>query len=323
VWQSTGATDDFEPKMSLVPLIFGTIKATFYALAFAIPLAVFGALYTSQFVHPSIKAKVKPTVEIMAALPSVVIGFIAGLWLASRVEAHLIPVLLLVVFLPLFGTAGVLFWDRLPYGLRRRLRPGTEVFVILPLLLLGGLAAFAIGPAVEAGVFGGDVKQWISDSLGLVYDQRNSIVVGLAMGFAVIPIIFTISEDAFSSVPQHLTAASLALGASRWQTATRVVLPTASPGIFSAVMVGFGRAVGETMIVLMATGNTPIIDWSPFNGMRTLSANIAVEIPEAPYGGTLYRVLFLSACVLFLMTFFVNTLAELVRQRLRDKYKAI
>jgi phosphate transport system permease protein len=323
VWQSTGATDDFEPKLSLVPLVFGTIKATFYALVFAIPLAVFGALYTSQFVHPTIKAKVKPTVEIMAALPSVVIGFIAGLWLASKVEAALVPVLLLVVLLPLFGTAGVLLWDRLPHGLRRRLRPGTEVFVILPLLVLGGAAAFALGPAVEAGLFGGDVKQWLSAATGLVYDQRNSVVVGLAMGFAVIPIIFTISEDAFSSVPQHLTAASLALGASRWQTATRVVLPTASPGIFSAVMVGFGRAVGETMIVLMATGNTPVLDWSPFNGMRTLSANIAVEVPEAPYGGTLYRVLFLSACVLFLMTFLVNTVAELVRQRLRDKYKAI
>ena len=204
VWQSTGATDDFEPKMSLVPLVFGTIKATFYALAFAIPLAVFGALYTSQFVHPSIKAKVKPTVEIMAALPSVVIGFIAGLWLASRVEAHLVPVLLLILFLPLAGTAGVLFWDRLPYGLRRRLRPGMELFVILPLLVLGAAVAFGIGPAVEAGVFGGDAKQWLSTALGLVYDQRNSVVVGLAMGFAVIPIIFTISEDAFSSVPQHL-----------------------------------------------------------------------------------------------------------------------
>ena len=323
VWQSTGATDDFESKLSLVPLVFGTIKATFYALVFAIPLAVFGALYTSQFVHPTIKAKVKPTVETMAALPSVVIGFIAGLWLASRVEAALVPVLLLIVFLPLSGTAGVLFWDRLPYGLRRRLKSGMEVLVILPLLVLGGIAAFAIGPAVEAGVFGSDVKQWLSTAMGLVYDQRNSIVVGLAMGFAVIPIIFTISEDAFSSVPQHLTAASLALGASRWQTATRVVLPTASPGIFSAIMVGFGRAVGETMIVLMATGNTPLLDWSPFNGMRTLSANIAVEVPEAPHGGTLYRVLFLSACVLFLMTFFVNTVAELVRQRLRDKYKAI
>ncbi len=323
VWQSTGATDDFEPKLSLVPLVFGTIKATLYALVFAIPVAVFGALYTSQFVHPVIKAKVKPTVEIMAALPSVVIGFIAGLWLASRVEAHLVPVLLLLVFLPLFGTAGVLFWDRLPHGLRRRLKPGMEVALILPLLLLGGFVAFQVGPWVEAGLFGGDVKAWLSTALDLVYDQRNSIVVGLAMGFAVIPIIFTISEDAFSSVPQHLTAASLALGASRWQTATRVVLPTASPGIFSAVMVGFGRAVGETMIVLMATGNTPLLDWSPFNGMRTLSANIAVEVPEAPHGGTLYRVLFLSACVLFLMTFLVNTVAELVRQRLRDKYKAI
>jgi phosphate transport system permease protein len=323
VWQSTGATDDFEPKMSLVPLVFGTIKATFYALLFAVPLAVMGALYTSQFMHPTLRARVKPTVEIMAALPSVVIGFIAGLWLASKVEAALVPVLLLVLVLPLFGTAGVLFWEHLPNSLRKRLRPGTEVFVIVPLLVLGGLVALGIGPWVERIAFAGDLKAYLASSLGLVYDQRNSLVVGLAMGFAVVPIIFTISEDAFSSVPQHLTAASLALGASRWQTATRVVLPTASPGIFSATMVGFGRAVGETMIVLMATGNTPLLDWSPFNGMRTLSANIAVEVPEAPYGGTLYRVLFLSAAVLFLMTFVVNTIAELVRQRLRDKYKAI
>ena len=143
------------------------------------------------------------------------------------------------------------------------------------------------------------------------------------MGFAVIPIIFTISEDAFSSVPSSLTAASLALGASRWQTAVRVVLPTASPGIFSAVMVGFGRAVGETMIVLMATGNTPVMDWSIFNGIRTLSANIAVEIPEAPHGSTLYRTLFLAAAILFAMTFVVNTVAEIIRQRLRERYKAI
>jgi phosphate transport system permease protein len=323
VWQSTGGTDDFEPKLSLVPLVFGTIKATFYALIFAVPLSVMAALYTSQFVHPSIRAKVKPAVEIMAALPSVVIGFIAGLWLSSRVEADIVPFLLFNLLLPLFGTAGVLFWDRLPHPFRKRLRPGMEVLLILPLLLAGGAVAFWIGTSVENLAFGGDFKGWLSSSLGLVYDQRNSIVVGIAMGFAVIPIIFTISEDAFSSVPQHLTAASLALGASRWQTATRVVLPTASPGIFSAIMIGFGRAVGETMIVLMATGNTPLLDWSPFNGMRTLSANTAVEIPEAPYGGTLYRVLFLSAVVLFLMTFAVNTIAELVRQRLREKYKAI
>ena len=139
----------------------------------------------------------------------------------------------------------------------------------------------------------------------------------------VIPIIFTICEDAFGSVPSNLVAASLAVGASRWQTAIRVVLPTASAGVFSAVMIGFGRAVGETMIVLMATGNTPILDWSMFNGFRTLSANIAVEVPEAPHGGTLYRVLFLSAGMLFMLTFTVNTVAEVVRQRLRERYRAL
>jgi phosphate transport system permease protein len=176
---------------------------------------------------------------------------------------------------------------------------------------------------VEAGLFGGDFRMWLSRTLGLTYDQRNSLVVGLAMGFAVIPIIFTIADDAFSSVPSSLTAGSLALGASRWQTALRVVVPTASPGVFSAIMIGFGRAVGETMIVLMATGNTPVLDWSIFNGMRTLSANIAVEIPEAPYGGTLYRILFLAAALLFTMTFAVNTLAEVIRQRLREKYRAL
>jgi phosphate transport system permease protein len=323
VWQSTGGTDDFEPKFSLVPLVFGTIKGTVYALLFAVPLAIMGALYTSQFMHPTLKARVKPTVEIMAALPSVVVGFIAGLWLASRVERQVVPVLLMVVLVPAFGTASMLAWDHLPRAFRERLKPGMEIALILPMLLLGGGFALWIGPAVESGVFGGDFQPWLKGALGLVYDQRNCLVVGLAMGFAVIPIIFTISEDSFSSVPSHLTAASLALGASRWQTATRVVLPTASPGVFSAIMIGFGRAVGETMIVLMATGNTPVLDWSIFNGMRTLSANIAVEIPEAPHGGTLYRTLFLAALVLFAMTFLVNTLAEVVRQRLRERYRAI
>jgi phosphate transport system permease protein len=323
VWQSTGGTDDFEPKFSLVPLVFGTIKGTFYAMLFAAPIAILGALYTSQFVHPTLRAKVKPTVEIMAALPSVVVGFIAGLWLASRVEREVVPLMLMIVLLPSFGTAGVLFWSRLPEGVAKRFKSGMELFLIVPLLLLGAWIALAIGPFVESALFLGDFRLWLTSALGLVYDQRNSLVVGLAMGFAVIPIIFTIAEDSFSSVPRSLSAASLALGASRWQTATRVVLPTASPGVFSALMVGFGRAVGETMIVLMATGNTPLLDWSIFNGMRTLSANVAVEIPEAPNGGTLYRTLFLAALVLFAMTFIVNTIAELIRQRLRERYRAI
>jgi phosphate transport system permease protein len=323
VWQSTGASDDFEPKLSLMPLVFGTIKGTLYAMLFAVPISVFAALYTSQFVHPNVKAKIKPTVEIMAALPSVVIGFLAGLYLAGVVERNLVAVFLMMVLFPIFGTSGVLLWPLLPKGIAQRLRSGMEVLLILPLLLLAGWLAVRIGPSVESWLFAGDARTWLQTALGLTYDQRNCLVVGLAMGFAVIPIIFTIAEDAFTSVPSSLTAASLALGASRWQTAVRVVLPTGSPGVFSAIMVGFGRAVGETMIVLMATGNTPVMDWSIFNGIRTLSANIAVEIPEAPYGGTLYRTLFLAAALLFVMTFVVNTVAEVIRQRLRERYKAV
>jgi phosphate transport system permease protein len=206
---------------------------------------------------------------------------------------------------------------------RGRFHSGTELLLLVPVVVAGLWAAFALGGVVEATLLGGSYRGWLQSALGLTYDQRNSLVVGLAMGFAVIPIIFTIAEDAFTSVPSNLTAASLALGASRWQTAVRVVLPTASPGVFSAVMVGFGRAVGETMIVLMATGNTPVMEWSIFNGIRTLSANIAVEIPEAPYGGTLYRTLFLAAALLFVITFIINTVAEVIRQRLRERYKAI
>jgi phosphate transport system permease protein len=176
---------------------------------------------------------------------------------------------------------------------------------------------------MESIFFGGDIKHWLSTEFGLTYDQRNSVVVGIAMGVAVIPTIFSIAEDAIFSVPKHLTFGSLALGATFWQTLTRVVILTASPGIFSAVMIGLGRAVGETMIVLMATGNTPVMDLSIFQGMRTLSANIAVEMPEAELDSTHYRILFLAALVLFLFTFLFNTAAEIVRQRLREKYSSL
>ena len=180
-----------------------------------------------------------------------------------------------------------------------------------------------ISDALEASIFGGNMRQWVSRDLGINFDQRNALVVGIAMGFAVIPTIFSITEDAIFSVPKHLTQGSLALGATPWQTLTRVVIPTASPGIFSAVMIGMGRAVGETMIVLMATGNTPIMDMNIFEGMRTLAANIAVEMPESEVGGSHFRILFLAALVLFAFTFMVNTLAEVVRQRLRQKYGSL
>ena len=320
VWQSSSGTDDFEPKLSLTPLLVGTLKGTVFSLLLAIPLGVLAAMYASQFMQPGLKRFVKPTVEIMAALPSVVLGFLAGLWLAPRVERVIPGLLLMVPVLTLLVLLGRYLWHLVPRSLRGRLPVGSEVGIYFVLLAAGMWGCLRLSPALEAGIFGGSFPTWLLHATGLSYDQRNAVVVGLAMGFAVIPIIFAIAEDAFSNVPRNLVSGSLALGANRWQTVTRVVLPTASPGIFSAIMIGFGRAVGETMIVLMATGNTPILDWNPFNGFRTLSANIAVEISEAPQGGTLYRTLFLAALLLFVVTFVVNTAAELVRQRLRRRY---
>jgi len=402
-WQSSAGTDQFEPKLSLVPLIFGTVKATVYALLFAIPVALLAAIYTSEFLHGSIRAVVKPAMEMMASLPSVVLGFIAALILAPMVEDVVPAVIFGLVLLPLSFIAAAHLWQMLPRPVLLR-HAGLSKLALIFLCLFGALwLAGVLGKPFERIVFGGDIKAWLNGEIagavgftafllfpasalivallgqralgdlldamaghgsrlrvataallrwvfltaaavalavgvamvltgagfdprgGVVgtYVQRNTLVVGFAMGFAVIPIIYTIAEDALNSVPEHLRSASLACGATAWQTATRIILPTAASGVFAAVMVGMGRAVGETMIVVMAAGNTPILDWNIFNGLRALSANIAVELPEAVRDGTLYRMLFLAALTLFVMTFIVNTLAEVIRLRFRRRAAAL
>jgi len=353
-WQSTSGTDDFEPKLSLVPLIIGSLKGTLYAMLFAVPIALLAAVYTAQFLDPAMKRIVKPAMEIMASLPSVVLGFLAALWLAPLIETRVPSVLLLVCAVPLSAVLLGVIWGHLPIVHRNRLPKGGEYLLLAPVLALLCWAGWQLGPVLERLCFVAvmpdgsqiaDFRLWWPQFTGMPYDQRNCLVVGFMMGFAVIPVIFTIAEDALSNVPPALTSASEALGASRWQVVRTVVLPIASAGIFSALMIGFGRAVGETMIVVMATGNTPVMDdlgrlvfgdmglgggkfpladhWNVFNGMRTLSANIAVELPEAAQGSTHYRALFLGALVLFGMTFVLNTVAEVLRQKLRDKFKIV
>lgn len=399
VWQSSSGTDDFEPKYSLTPLIFGTVKATVFALLFAVPLALLAAVYTSEVLHKSVRAYIKPSLELMAGLPSVVLGFLAALVFAPWVETRLPQVLAVFYTVPFalllgghlirllprswqFVVSRYRFWTILVacavgialanyagplaekaffHGdikawLNGRVGTGTPgwAFALLPLvgmLIAAGLIV-SIEPAIERLLPLASHRLWAWTKLGLflvgivaafaasfllgwllthvlgidprglflgTYVQRNAFIVGLVMGFAIIPIIYTIADDALTAVPDHLRAASLGAGATPWQTAIRVVIPTAMSGLFSALMIGLGRAAGETMIVLMAAGNTPIMDWNIFSGFRTLSANIAVELPEAVQYSTHYRMLFLAGLCLFVITFIVNTVAELVRLRFRKK----
>ena len=322
-WQSSSASNDFEPKYSLMPLAFGTLKAAFYAMLMAVPLAICGAIYTAYFMAPALRRKIKPVIELMEALPTVILGFLAGLFFAPFLEENLAATFSILIVLPLGILLFAYLWSRLPTNIRWLVPEGWQPLLLIPVIVFLAWFCLMLSPIIELNFFGGNIRGWITHDLGITFDQRNALVVGFAMGFAVIPTIFSITEDAIFSVPKALTQGSLALGATYWQTMTRVVLPTASPGIFSAVMIGMGRAVGETMIVLMATGNTPIMDFNIFEGMRTLAANLAVEVPESEVGSSHYRILFLAAFVLFIFTFVVNTIAETVRQHLRKKYGSL
>lgn len=322
-WQASVTAPADEPRFGLVPLAWGTLKAAAYALLFAVPLALGAAIHSACFMSRRLRHRLKPTLELMEAMPGVVIGFVAGLVLAPYVERHLAGAFSLLLVVPLGMLLGGGLWSCLSPRMRQGLPLGWAGLWLVP--WLAGLVALSLwlSPSLEALLFDGDLRGWLGREWGIDYASRNAMIVGLAMGFAIIPTIYALAEDALSGVPGSLGEGAQALGATRWQTLWNVILPAASPGIFSAVMIGAGRAVGETMIVLMATGNTALMTLSPLEGMRSIAANIAIELPEAGLGGTHYRLLLLSALLLFVFTFCVNTLAELVRTRLKHRYRRL
>ena len=321
IWQSTSGSNDFEPKFSLIPLTFGTLKAAIYAMIFSAPLAIAGAIYTAFFMGSGLRRKIKPIIEMMEAFPTVILGFIAGIIMAPYFEKHLPGIFTILLLLPpsviAFGFAWRRAKARLPF-----LNKLSESMVVIPMIVGISWLLLELSPFMENGLFGGDMRTWLNQR-GFDYNQRNALVIGVAMGLAVIPTIYSIAEDAIYSVPRLMINGAYALGATPLQNTITIVIPAALSGITSALMIGFGRAVGETMIVLMATGNTPVMDMSIFTGMRTLAANIAVEMPEAAAGSTHFRVLFLCGLLLLLFTFGVNVIAEIIRTRIRKKYANI
>ena len=241
VWQPVSEV----AKFGAWPLLLGTAKVTIVAMFVAVPLGIGAALYVSQYARPRTREIVKPVVELLAGIPSVVLGFFALMIMAT----------------------------------------------------------------------------WFQDTFGLE-SRLNALVSGVALSFAVIPVIFTLSEEALRAVPRSYVEASIALGAARWQTIVRVVLPAASPGIAAGIALGLGRAVGETMIVLMASGNAAIVSGSFTDSTRTIAATIAAELAEVVFGGAHYTVLFFLGTLLFLATFGINTLGDYAIRRMKRKLGA-
>ncbi|MGO1627035.1 MAG: ABC transporter permease subunit, partial [Halomonadaceae bacterium] len=300
----------------LTVLAWGTLKAALFTLLFAIPVALCAAVYTALYLPPRMRHRIKPALEMMEAVPGVVVGFIAGVILAPWVEQHLASALALLVWPPASALLAGLVWQALA---PRRLPFNQAWLWLIPWLLAMGWLALWAAPLFEHYLLGVDLRYVLETRLGVDYATRNAMIVGIAMGFAVVPGIYALADDALSDVPASLMEGAQALGADRWQTLWRVALPAAGPGIFSAVLIGAGRAVGETMIVLMASSNAALISASPFEGMRTIAAAVAIELPEAAPMSTTYHLLIFAALVLFLFTFLVNTLAEVVRLRLRSR----
>ncbi len=316
VWQTTSGSDYQETKYSLVPLLIGSLKASVLALLIAIPVAVGAAIYSAYFSEARMRHWLKPALEMLEAVPSVLIGFVAAIWLAPMAERVLFSFAFFLIAVPTILFVAALFQHRVARRFPPALRRGTELITLPILLLLLGYVSMQWAPEWLFGLTGVDSLTALATSSETPIG-KTTIVVALALGVAISPTIYSLAEDAISGVPDYLKHASFALGATRLQTLHHVVLKMAMPGILAAIMLGFGRAFGETMIVLMVTGNTPVSDWHLLEGLRALTANLAIELPETDVNSVHYQILFFTACILFGFTFVVNTLAELLRQRLR------
>ncbi|UXI69572.1 ABC transporter permease subunit [Tahibacter amnicola] len=292
---------------ALRPVFVGSLKAAFAAMVVALPLGLFAAAWCARFASPATRAWLKPVFELIEAVPAVVLGLVASVTVAPWLARHVVSVAAFAALLPVALGAVGLAWPSAPAGWRRR-ATGYEPWLCVPVIAGVALAAWLIGSGITHALGVGEpATPW------------NLLLVGIVLGLAVMPMLFTLAEDALFAVPAHLTDGALALGASRWQALVRLVVPAAAPGLFAAVLLCLSRALGETMIVLMASGNTPDATGNPFVGLRAISANLALEAPEAVPGSAHYRLLLTSALLLFVLCFILNSVADAVRVRLRRR----
>lgn len=319
-WQPKGIADGVESKYSLLPLLWGTVSSAFFALILSVPIALGAAIYVGYFMTPAYREVVKPVIEMLAAFPGVVIAGLAMLWLAPRLQGFVAELIGILVMIPVTVSGLALL-----LGSRVRSRPGRYFSRQLPLLLVPVLcgtvyAGAWLGAFADAHLFGGSLVDWFVENRGVSVSYFNGLLVGLALSIATFPVIFSLAEDAIFSSPSGAAAGSLALGASPWQSFVDGVLPYASPGIVAALMLGLSRAIGETMILLLLSGNTPLQTANLLEGMRSVGATLAIELPEAAVDSSHFRVLFLAALILFLLTFAINTVAQIVKRRWRRRY---
>ncbi|MEO7433727.1 MAG: ABC transporter permease subunit [Dokdonella sp.] len=288
----------------LAVIFAGTLRAGACAVLVAVPLGVATAMFTAHFCASRLRAWIKPSLEMLEAVPTVVFGLIATTTIAPWLATHVATVLALLVVVPaLLLTGGMALGQRVQSY-------GWLPFWLLPLIV----AVVATGAALGAQ----------HDAIAIVPESPwNAVLVGLALGFASMPLVFSVAEDALFLVPRTHTQAAFALGATRWQALVSVLLPAAGSGLMAAALLGLSRCLGETMIVLMASGNTPIAGFDPLAGLRSISADLALGMPEAAAASEPYRSLLLAALLLLVLTLALNCLAEAVRERLRRRMHAV